>query len=359
LAVRFNSYYTSLVKQACLLDSMLFRLKLLFLLASAAAFGFCGWIIWFALSPIALTAPTVDFSILPGSTLRGATRQIVEAGVPMPEWKFNLLARANGASAGIKAGSYQVSAGITPILLVRKIVRGEYAQADILFVEGWTFREMREAMNAHVDLKHDSAALSEADIMARLGAPGIVAEGNFFPDTYIFAKGSSDLAVLARAYGAMKRQLELAWTGRDPNLPVKDSYEALILASIVEKETGRATDRAMIAGVFANRLRSGMKLQTDPSVIYGMGERFDGNLRKRDLVTDTPFNTYTRRGLPPHPIAMPGLAALAATMHPANTDALYFVSRGDGTSEFSRTLIQHNRAVGKYQMPGARRRASR
>src|SRR5206468_3674300 len=218
--------------------------------------------------------------IRPGSTLRGATRQIIEAGLSMPEWKFVLLARANGASAEVKAGSYQVSAGVTPLLLVRKITRGEYAQAEILFVEGWNFRQMREALNAHVDLKHDSASLSEAQIMAKLGAPGVLPEGMFFPDTY----------------------------------------------------------------VFANRLRLRMKLQTDPSVIYGMGERFDGNLRKRDLVTDTPFNTYTRQGLPPHPIAMPGLPSLAAVMHPAETDALYFVSRGDGTSEFSRTLVEPNRA---------------
>ena len=338
---------------------MLFRLKLLFLLASAAVLGFCGWVLWFALSPIELAAPAVDFSIRPGSTLRSATHQIVEAGVPVPEWKFILLARANGASANVKAGSYQVSAGVTPLLLIHKIMRGEYAQADILFVEGWNFRQMREALNAHADLKHDSADLSEAQIMAKLGDPEVRPEGMFFPDTYVFAKGSSDLAVLARAHRAMKKQLESAWAGRAPDLPMTDPYEALILASIVEKETGRSSDREMIAAVFANRLRLRMKLQTDPSVIYGMGERFDGNLRKRDLVTDTPFNTYTRRGLPPHPIAMPGLASLAAVMHPAKTDALYFVSRGDGTSEFSRTLVDHNRAVAKYQMPGARRRAGR
>jgi len=338
---------------------MLFRLKLSLLLASAAVLGFCGWILGFALSPIELAAPTVEFSIRPGSTLRGATRQIIEAGLSMPEWKFVLLARANGASAEVKAGSYQVSAGLTPLLLVRKITRGEYAQAEILFVEGWNFRQMREALNAHVDLKHDSASLSGAEIMAKLGATEVFPEGMFFPDTYVFAKGSSDIAVLTRAHLVMKRQLESAWSKRAPDLPVTDPYEALILASIVEKETGRAGDRAMIAAVFANRLRLRMKLQTDPSVIYGMGERFDGNLRKRDLVTDTPFNTYTRRGLPPHPIAMPGLASLAAVMHPAQTDALYFVSRGDGTSEFSRTLVEHNRAVAKYQMPGARRRAGR
>ena len=338
---------------------MLFRLKVLLLLASAAVLGFGGWILGFALSPIELAAPTVEFSIRPGSTLRGATRQIIEAGLSMPEWKFVLLARANGASAEVKAGSYQVSAGVTPLLLVRKITRGEYAQAEILFVEGWNFRQMREALNAHVDLKHDSASLSEAQIMAKLGAPGVLPEGMFFPDTYVFAKGASDLAVLARARGAMKKQLESAWAGRAQDLPVTDPYQALILASLVEKETGRAGDRAMIAAVFANRLRLRMKLQTDPSVIYGMGERFDGNLRKRDLVTDTPFNTYTRQGLPPHPIAMPGLPSLAAVMHPAETDALYFVSRGDGTSQFSRTLVEHNRAVAKYQMPGARRRAGR
>ena len=338
---------------------MLFRLKLLLLPASAVVLGFCGWMLWFALSPVELAAPTVEFSIRPGTTLRSATRQVIDAGLSMQEWKFILLARINGASTGIKAGSFQVSAGVTPLLLIRKLVRGEYAQAEILFVEGWNFRQMREAMDRHLDLKHDSASLSEAQIMAVLGAPGVFPEGMFFPDTYVFAKGSSDLAVLARAYRAMKKQLESAWSGRAPDLPMTDPYEALILASIVEKETGRAGDRAMIAGVFANRLRRRMKLQTDPSVIYGMGERFDGNLRRQDLVTDTPFNTYTRPGLPPHPIAMPGLASLAAVMHPAKTDALYFVSRGDGTSEFSRTLLDHNRAVAKYQMPGARRRASR
>jgi len=338
---------------------MLFRLKLSLLLASAAALGFCGWILWFALSPIELAAPTVEFSIRPGTTLRGATRQIIEAGVPMPDWKFVLLARANGASGSVKAGSYQVSAGVTPLLLVRKIMRGEVAQAEVLFVEGWNFRQMRDALNAHVDLKHDSASLSGAEIMAKLEAMEMFPEGMFFPDTYVFVKGSSDIAVLTRAHRVMKRQLESAWSKRAPDLPMTDPYEALILASIVEKETGRASDREMIAAVFVNRLRRRMKLQTDPSVIYGMGERFDGNLRKKDLVTDTPFNTYTRRGLPPHPIAMPGLASLAAVMHPAETDALYFVSRGDGTSQFSRTLVEHNRAVAKYQMPGARRRAGR
>jgi UPF0755 protein len=337
---------------------MLHRLKLFVLAIAAAAIGFCGWLFWFALSPIALPAPTLDFAIREGSTLRGATRQMVEAGVPLPEWRFNLLARVNGASGSVKAGSYQAAEGITPILLVRKIVRGEYAQAEIVFPEGWTFRQMRELMSAHQDLKHDTADLEAAEIMEKLGEPGVFAEGLFFPDTYIFAKGSSELAVLARARGAMKSQLAAAWAKRDADLPVADEYEALILASIVEKETGRAGDRAMVAGVFVNRLRRKMKLQTDPTVIYGIGEEFNGNLRKRDLERDTPFNTYTRLGLPPHPIAMPGLASIGAVLHPAKTDALYFVSRGDGTSEFSKSLVDHNRAVARYQLP-ARKRKSR
>jgi UPF0755 protein len=217
---------------------------------------------------------------------------------------------------------------------------------------------MRELMGAHRDLKHDTASLEPTEIMRKLGEPDAFPEGMFFPETYVFAKGSSDLAVFTRARNAMKSQLADAWAKRDPELPVTDQYEALILASIVEKETGHASDRTMVAAVFVNRLRRKMKLQTDPTVIYGMGEQFNGNLRKRDLERDTPFNTYTRAGLPPHPIAMPGLASIAAVMHPAKTDALYFVSRGDGTSEFSQTLIEHNRAVARYQLP-ARRRASR
>jgi UPF0755 protein len=313
--------------------------------------------LWFALSPIELASPRVEFSIRPGSALRSATRQIVEAGVLIPDWKFNLLVRAYGESERLKAGTYEVSTGVTPLSLLRKITRGEYAQAEILFVEGWTFRQMRDAMNAHAGLRHDSAELSDSQIMAKLGAAEALPEGMFFPDTYVFAKGSSDIAVLARAYGAMEKQLAVAWAGRAPDLSLGDPYEALILASIVEKETGQGSDRAQIAGVFINRLKRGMRLQTDPAVIYGLGEKFDGNLRKRDLETDTPFNTYIRKGLPPHPIAMPGLASIAAVMRPASTDALYFVSRGDGTSEFSRTLVEHNRAVARYQMPGARRQS--
>jgi UPF0755 protein len=329
-------------------------LKALFLLAFAAALGFAGWMLWFALSPVKIGASPLEFSIRQGSALRGAARQIVDAGVVMPAWKFILLARASGHQGRIKAGSYQISAGVTPFQILRKITQGEFAQADVVLIEGWTFKQLRAALDSHPELKHDSAGVSDADIMAKLGDPDVAAEGMFFPDTYIFAKGDSDFAVLARAHRAMRKRLQAAWEQREPKLPLETPYEALILASIVEKETGLATDRHMVAAVFVNRLRLGMRLQTDPSVIYGMGDKYAGNLRKRDLTNDHPFNTYTRAGLPPHPIAMPGAAALEATLHPAKSDALYFVSRGDGTSEFSRNLSDHNRAVTRYQKRGGR-----
>ena len=216
---------------------------------------------------------------------------------------------------------------------------------------GWLakVRQMRAAL-AREELRHDTASLSDAEIMQQLGRPGVPAEGRFFPDTYAYAKGSSDLAVLRRALHAMDRHLEAAWAQRSADTPLKSADEALVLASIVEKETGQAADRPQIAGVFANRLRTGMLLQTDPTVIYGLGEKFDGNLRKRDLQTDTPWNTYTRTGLPPTPIAMPGKASLMAAVQPQATRALYFVARGDGSSHFSATLEEHNRAVQRYQL---------
>jgi len=322
-------------------------LKAIFLLLSACGLAFVGWMVWFALSPVSLASSPLEFSIRQGSGLRGAVHQIQDAGVAV-------LARANGAQGRIKAGSYQVVSGLTPLQLLRKITQGEFAQAEVVLIEGWTFRQMRAELDIHPDLRHDSANLTDVQIMEHLGNPGVPAEGMFFPDTYVFSKGESDFAVLARAQRVMQKRLEAAWARREPQLPVQTQYEALILASIVEKETGVATDRGMVAAVFANRLKMGMRLQTDPTVIYGLGDKFDGNLRKRDLTSDTPFNTYTRMGLPPHPIAMPGAASIEAVMHPAKSDVLYFVSRGDGSSEFSRSLADHNRAVNKYQKSGGR-----
>jgi UPF0755 protein len=233
--------------------------------------------------------------------------------------------------------------------LLVKLVQGDEALRSVTLVEGWTFRQFRAALLKAEHLKPESQELSDAVIMEQLGRPGVAPEGRFFPDTYTYAKGSSDMAVLLRSMHAMDKKLGSAWAQRNPKAAVQTPEHALILASIVEKETGRASDRPLISAVFNNRLRIGMRLQTDPTVIYGMGMAFDGNLRKADLLTDTPWNTYTRGGLPPTPIAMPGKAALLAAVQPATSNALYFVAKGDGTSHFSASLEEHNRAVNKYQ----------
>jgi UPF0755 protein len=293
--------------------------------------------------------PSIEFSIKPGSSVRSSTRQIAEAGVPINPVLLDLLTRLTGKSAKLKAGNYELKPGTTPFGLIDQLVRGEFAQEALSIIEGWTFRQMRKAIDEHPALKHDSAQLSDKELLAKVAPQYTHPEGLFFPDTYRFAKGSSDLQVYKQAHGLMLKRLNETWGGRDPSLPYKNPYEALIMASIVEKETGQKSERDMIAGVFVNRLKRGMLLQTDPTVIYGIGEKFDGNIRKRDLETDTPYNTYKRVGLPPTPIALPGVEAIAAALKPANTEALYFVSRGNGTSEFSNNLNDHNRAVNKYQ----------
>jgi UPF0755 protein len=323
-----------------------------FLLLSILLAAFAGAAVWWANSPIALREATVDFRITPKSTLRSAATQMQEAGIGINADLLALLARWQGVATAIKAGSYSVKQGITPVELLTKLARGDVSQGEALLVEGWTFRQWRARLEQHPDFKHETQGLSEAEIAARLGIDGGKIEGWLLPDTYLFDKQSSDVELLSRAHRAMRKKLELAWNERDANLPYKTPYEALIMASIVEKETGRSDDRAQVAAVFVNRLRKGMLLQTDPTVIYGLGETFDGNLRKRDLQNDTPYNTYTRGGLPPTPIAMPGLASIQAAMHPAANDMLYFVARGDGSSHFSHTLDEHNKAVSKYQKGG-------
>ncbi|HEY6898043.1 MAG TPA: endolytic transglycosylase MltG [Rhodocyclaceae bacterium] len=321
------------------------RLILLLLLAAAAGIGSLAW---FATQPLTLRSSPLEFSIPQGVGLSAASRLMAEQGIDFFPLAFTLLGRSLGRSTGIKAGSYEVSQGITAWQLLEKLTRGDVTQGELVLVDGRSFRQLRAALDGNPDLRHDSAALSEKELLARLGIAAPYAEGLFFPDTYLFAKQSSDLDVLRRAHQALERHLAQEWEGRATGLPYAGPYEALIMASIVEKETGAPADRAKIASVFVNRLRSGMLLQTDPTVIYGMGERFDGNLRRDDLHTDTPWNTYTRGGLPPSPIAMPGLASLRAALHPAATDHLYFVARGDGSSEFSRTLDEHNRAVARF-----------
>ncbi|MBI2750997.1 MAG: endolytic transglycosylase MltG [Burkholderiales bacterium] len=299
--------------------------------------------------PFDLPTATVDLSIEPGTSGRDVANAVAEAGVPVNATLLYAWFRASGQSRQIRAGSYELDRTTTPRSLLQKLVRGEEALRSVTLVEGWTFRQVQEALAKAEQLKPDSQALAPADIMGQLGKPGVPAEGHFFPDTYTYSKGSSDLAVLKRAMRAMDKRLAAAWALRDPQSPLKTPEDALTLGSIVEKETGSPKDRATIAAVFSNRLQIGMRLQTDPTVIYGMGAAFDGNLRKKDLLTDTPWNTYTRAGLPPTPIAMPGKASLLAAVQLAPSKALYFVARGDGSSQFSNTLDEHNRAVNKYQ----------
>ncbi|MBI5922293.1 MAG: endolytic transglycosylase MltG [Betaproteobacteria bacterium] len=325
-------------------------LKYVFLVCVLFLGTFVGWMAWFAYAPVDLQGTkAIDFSIPPGQTLRAASQQMAESGLGFAPWQFTLLARILGKAAEIKAGSYQAEQGITPLTLLEKLTHGDFNQDQIAFVEGKNFRQLRSLLDAHPSIRHDTTSLSDREILRQLKAKEGHPEGLFFPDTYVFARNSSDLEILSRAYRAMQQQLDREWRKRSPKLTITTPYQALIMASLVEKETGQASDRAAIAGVFSNRLRLGMLLQTDPAVIYGLGESFDGNLRKRDLLADSPYNTYTRPGLPPTPIAMPGLAALQASLHPVESDKLYFVARGDGSSEFSHSLEEHNRAVNKYQ----------
>lgn len=320
-----------------------------FLLAALAVLAVGGWALWWVYQPLPLRAPTIDLSIEPGTLPRGVAAAVRDAGVDVNPDLLYAWFRLSGQGKLIKAGSYELETGITPHKLLSKLARGEEALRAVTLVEGWTFRQFRAALAKEANLKAETRDLADGAVMALLGRPAVRAEGRFFPDTYTYSKGSSDVALLRRAMRAMDKRLEAAWAQRAPDAVVKTPDEALILASIIEKETGRAADRTMISAVFNNRLRIGMPLQTDPTVIYGMGESFNGNLRRVDLQTDTPWNTYTRGGLPPTPIAMPGKAALLAAVQPAPSKALYFVAKGDGTSHFSERLEDHNRAVNKYQ----------
>jgi UPF0755 protein len=313
-------------------------LILLLIVAVSASFGY-----W-ATQPISTSAH--EFTIKAGSGLRSSTQQIANAGVPIQPIFLEVLARLNNQQNKIKAGTYLSNAGITPQELLNKMVRGEFLQFNLTLIEGWTFKQMRQAILQNPYLQHDTADLTEQEILAKLNSDYTQAEGLFFPDTYLFPKGTSDMEVYQTAFNQLQQRLMQAWKQRDVQAtPFKNPYEALILASIVEKETGLKADRQLIAGVFVNRLRKGMLLQTDPTVIYGMGEMYQGNIRKSDLLRDTPYNTYTRIGLPPTPIALVGMESITAALNPIRTDALFFVSRGDGSSQFSSNLDDHNRAV--------------
>jgi UPF0755 protein len=306
------------------------------------------------LRPLPMQGQTVDLSIEPQTPVRGIAKAVAQAGIDVNSDVLFLFFRLSGQSRALRAGSYEMTQGDTALDLLRKLTRGEESLKAISLIDGWTFRQFRAALAKAEGLKHDTKGLSDDELMAKLGMPGVAPEGRFFPDTYTYGKGSSELHVMQRAANAMTKQLAAAWSQRQPDIQIKTIDEALILASIVEKETGRESDRTTISRVFHNRLGLGMPLQTDPTVIYGMFDSFDGNLRRADLRKDHPWNTYTRKGLPPTPIAMPGRNALKAAVQPAPSNALYFVAKGDGTSHFSATLDEHNAAVNRYQRQQAK-----
>ncbi|MEY4766198.1 MAG: endolytic transglycosylase MltG [Pseudomonadota bacterium] len=336
-------YPTDAVRQS---GGLLVRLLCLLGLLAAGLVA-AAW--WWSHQPLPLKAPAVDVSIEAGSSPKEVARAWVDAGVDVSPWWLYQAFRWSGQARQIKAGGYELVAGQSAADLLRMMVRGDERLAVVRLIDGWTFARFRQELAQAEGLRPDAAGWPPERLMAELGKPGVSPEGQFFPDTYAYAKGSSDLQVMRRALQAMDKQMAAAWAARKPGTPLRTPMDALILASIVEKETGAEVDRGRIAGVFHNRLKLRMPLQTDPTVIYGLGERFDGNLRRVDLQTDTAYNTYTRTGLPPTPIAMPGKAALRAATQPDDTPALYFVARGDGTSAFSATLAEHNRAVNQYQ----------
>jgi UPF0755 protein len=329
------------------------RFVLLLLLLSALLLVAVGaWGLSWLDRPLSWPAQAADaplpLEVAPGSSAKAVAQAVGRAGVEVSPPLLYAWFRLSGQSRAIKAGSYELAAGTTPRSLLDKLVRGEQALRSVTLLEGWNIRDVLAALQRSPDLTADLEGLSPSQVMARIGLEGVHPEGRFFPDTYRVVKRAPASSVLRQAALAMDQRLAQAWAQRAPDVPLRSPEEALILASIVEKETGLDADRGQIAGVFANRLRIGMRLQTDPTVIYGLGERFDGNLRRVDLQTDTPYNTYTRGGLPPTPIAMPGWASLMAAVQPLPTAAFYFVARGDGSSQFSRTLDEHNAAVRRY-----------
>jgi UPF0755 protein len=330
---------------------LLKTLLALVVLGIAAAVGYAFWYVG---SPVAIARYPIEVEIPRGAGFRAALEQLDKAGVGVRRYEFELLARATGKVRNIKAGSYEIATPVTPLQLLEKLTRGDVTQAEVRLIEGWTFAQFRAMLDQSPFLRHDTKGLDDAQILVRLKAAEQHPEGLFFPDTYLFGKGASDFAVLRRAYHAQQRHLKEEWEARDTTLPYKTPYEALTMASIIEKETGQAGERDLIGGVLMNRLRIGMRLQVDPTIIYGLGATFDGNLKRSHLTEDGPYNTYTRAGLPPTPIAMPGLASLRAAMRPGKTDAMYYVSKNDGSSHFSRTLEEHNRAVTRYQLRGGR-----
>lgn len=335
------------------MHSLLIRLVASLLVLCLVGAGYLFWAWNHPLNP-----GTEIYNVKPGTSLRAFARELSARGVLPESHSFVWLAHLTGHDRALKSGEYRFRDGMTVSELLDQVVVGRVIEYPVVLVEGWTFEQFLSALAEAPKLAHELSGPSVSAIMERLGHRGEHPEGRFFPDTYFYSAGQSDFMILANAYDKMQQLLQREWEGRENNLPLKNAYEALILASIVEKETGRDDERRLIAGVFINRLRHGMRLQTDPTVIYGMGKTFDGNLRLRDLRRDSPYNTYTRKGLPPTPVAMPGKSSLQAALHPMVTGAVFFVARGDGSHEFTSTLEEHNKAVLKYQLKGTSRNAS-
>jgi UPF0755 protein len=324
--------------------------KFLAIALAAALLVVAGYVYWVGTARLHPGDDT--YVVAPGTSLRAFNRQLHEQGVLPDSYSLVWLARIQGHSRALKAGEYHFRPDITPLALLDQVVAGRVVEYPLVIIEGWTFKQVVQTLAAAPKLKQTLGGLSDAQIMARLGHAGVHPEGRFFPDTYYYSKDMTDAQILRRAYAKMEEYLQGEWEARDRSVPLKSPDEALILASIVEKETGQADERPQIAGVFVNRLRKRIKLQTDPTVIYGMGAEYRGNIRLQDLRRKTPYNTYVIYGLPPTPIAMPGAAAIRAALKPASTNAIYFVSRGDGSHVFSEHLHDHNAAVVKYQLNG-------
>ncbi len=329
---------------------MIRRIKNWIVFSMIVSLGLFAWLAYYAISPLKLQPNSQEITIQPKSGLRSIANQLVKQGVLNEPWRFIIIARLLNKQSYLQAGSYTLNKNVSPYQLLLSLNHGKTTQGSITFIEGRTFAQMQEKIIKNDAIKQTLTGLSESEMLKLMGSDYSVAEGLFFPDTFYFDRNTTDTVILKRSYDSMQSKLAKAWEGRDTNLPYKNSYQALIMASIIEKETGKAAERPMIAGVFINRLRMGMRLQTDPTVIYGMGAHYDGNIRKKDLMADTPYNTYTRDGLPPTPIAMPGMAAIDAALHPAATKALYFVGKGDGSHLFSNNLAEHNLAVVRYQL---------
>ena len=329
---------------------MIKLIKLMFLIGLMLTIGFSGWLYHYAKTPLNLSPQAQEITIKPNSGLKSIANQLVAQQAIPDALPFVILGKVLRKEPYLQAGDYTLNKNVSPYQLLLSLNHGKATQGSVTFIEGKTFKQMRAKLAKNDSVKTTIADLSDTEVMRIVGKGEKHAEGLFFPETFYFNRNTADTVLLKRAYEIMQAKLAKAWANRASGLPYKNSYEALIMASIVEKETGKASERPMIAGVFLNRLRIGMRLQTDPTVIYGMGDNFDGNIRRKDLSADTIYNTYTRDGLPPTPIAMPGLASIEAALHPEKTKALYFVGKGDGSHAFSNSLVEHNRAVAKYQL---------